>query len=229
MTTYTGGGEEPERMSKSIAKLAAALSKAQGEFGAVQAGRTGQTGHRKYQYADLNSFLTAVRPILSKYGLAVIQRPMPTTEDRAVCLETLLTHESGEWIGCELELVAEDNTPQKIGSALTYARRYSLISMIGIAPEEDDDGKAASEPAKKKATKKKATKIDAKNPSTDVDRSRIIRAAQALEYSAENLRLIIAGSSRPADNLGELTHAEAIGLAEALEKKFLKQQAEQRF
>ncbi len=214
-------------MSHEIAKLAAALSKAQGEFQSIHAERTGQLGHRKYRYADLNSFLTSVRGVLSKHGLAVIQRPL-ASDGELVWLETMITHESGEWIAGELCIKSANTTAQAIGSALTYARRYSLSSMLGLATEEDDDGKAAGTPAGPQGKGKGKTRIAVPIPACDdLDRARVIRAAKDLEWDAKKIRALLLGKGK--NNLNELTKAEATSLAEALEKKFLGQQGEQTF
>ena len=208
--------KEPDRMSSAIGELAAALSAAQGEFEAIQAERTGQTGHRQYKYADLNSFLTAARGVLSKHGLAVVQRPLDADDAQTVRLETILTHKSGQWIGSVLRIKSTNATAQAIGSAMTYARRYSLASMLGLAPEEDDDGKQASAPVRITATL-----------CNEHERQRIINAAQSLEWNVEKLTEVIARAGKT--KLKQLTQQEAISLAERLEKKFLQQQAKETF
>ena len=214
-------------MSHEIAKLAAALSKAQGEFQSIHAEKTGQLGHRKYRYADLASFLTSVRGVLSKHGLAIIQRPLPS-DGELVVLETMITHESGEWIAGELCIKAGNTTAQAIGSALTYARRYSLSAMLGLATEDDDDGKAASTVAGPQGKAKGKTRIDVPIPACDeLDRARIIRAAKDLEWDANKIHALLLGKGK--NNLAELTKDESVSLAEALEKKFLGQQGKQTF
>lgn len=221
--------ERPVKMSGEIAKLAAALSKAQGEFQSIHAERTGQLGHRKYRYADLASFLTAVRGVLSKHGLAVIQRPL-ASDGELVWLETMITHESGEWIGGELCIKAANTTAQAIGSALTYARRYSLSSMLGLATEEDDDGKAAGTPAGPQGKAKPKTRIDVSTPACDeLDRNRIIKASMDLEWSPVKLAEVLADQKGKGTRLIDLTKEEATSLAKALEKKFLSQQGKQTF
>src|SRR5690606_11085019 len=81
------------------------------------------------------------RAPLSKHGTAVLQPPC--AQGPTVTVTTWLAHKSGEWIQSDLTMTAAQNTPQGIGSCITYARRYALQSMVGIAPE-DDDGNAAS-------------------------------------------------------------------------------------
>jgi hypothetical protein len=125
--------------SASIAALAAALAKAQGEMEGAAKGNLNP--HFKSKYADLASVWDACREPLSKHGLAVLQ-PVSADGPR-VTVTTMLVHSSGEWIGEALTMTAQQNTPQGVGSAITYGRRYGLSSMVGIAPE-DDDGNAAS-------------------------------------------------------------------------------------
>lgn len=127
--------------SESIAALSAALAKAQGEIEGATKGKTNP--HFKSAYADLASVWEACREALTKNGLAILQ-PV-AAEDARVTVTTLLTHSSGEWVSSELTMTATQNTPQGIGSCITYARRYALASMVGVAPE-DDDGNAASVP-----------------------------------------------------------------------------------
>jgi hypothetical protein len=131
----------PDRKSASIAALAAALAKAQGEMEA--AAKANVNPHFKSRYADLASVWEACRGPLSKHGLAVLQ---PVSADGPkVTVTTILAHSSGEWISEALTMTAQQNTPQGVGSAITYGRRYGLSSMVGIAPD-DDDGNAASRP-----------------------------------------------------------------------------------
>jgi hypothetical protein len=145
------------RRSASIAALAAALAKAQGEMGGASKDKTNP--HFKSAYADLASVWDACRGPLSKNGLAVLQPP--SADGPRVTVTTILTHSSGEWIEVDLTMTATQNTPQGVGSCLTYARRYALQSMVGIAPE-DDDGNAASQGggAKPQAVAKPASAPD---------------------------------------------------------------------
>jgi hypothetical protein len=124
--------------SATIAELAKALSKAQAEMEGAM--KDSVNPHFKSRYADLAAAWDACRQPLTKHGLAVLQ--LPRAEGPQVTITTLLTHESGEYIGEALTLTAQQNTPQGIGSAITYGRRYGLMALVGIAPE-DDDGEAA--------------------------------------------------------------------------------------
>lgn len=136
-TEITQSPVEGPRSSLTVGKLAEALAKAQAEMDG--AAKDATNPHFKSKYADLASIRDACRP-LSKHGIAVLQ---PTKADgNRVTVTTLLMHSSGEWIAEELTLTALQATPQAVGSAITYGRRYGLASMVGIAPE-DDDGEAA--------------------------------------------------------------------------------------
>jgi len=121
--------------SEQINELAAALAKAQGMMDNAIMNRTNP--HFKSKYADLAAIFVAARKPLSANGLAIVQ----TIGDGV--LHTRLLHTSGQWIASEHPLPTSGR-PQEIGSALTYARRYSLSALIGIAADEDDDANAAS-------------------------------------------------------------------------------------
>ena len=127
-----------DSVDRPVAKLAAALAQAQSEMsGATKDAKNPHFGNK---YADLASVVDACRP-LSTHGIAILQ---PTSADgNKVTVRTLLIHTSGEWISSDLTMTAKDASPQAIGSAITYGRRYALMAMVGIAPE-DDDGNAAS-------------------------------------------------------------------------------------
>ena len=137
--------EQPEiehatqERSPSIAKLAAALCKAQGQMDGAK--KNSANPHFKNAYPDLESVWDACRVPLTENGIAVIQSP--GTDDGQVALETMLVHNSGEYIARTLYMRPTKNDPQGVGSAITYARRYALMAMVGLAPE-DDDGEAAS-------------------------------------------------------------------------------------
>lgn len=120
------------------AKIAAALAKAQTEMGSALK----QSNNLAYRskYADLGNVIDACLPALNANGIAVIQ---PIGEDEiGKFVETVFIHVSGETLSCRVPLIVGKNDMQGFGSAVTYARRYGLMAMAGIAPE-DDDGNAA--------------------------------------------------------------------------------------
>ena len=162
-------------MSPSIGALAGALAKAQGTFtfaaktseAPVFNGKDNGGGMRgKRTYADLAAVLDAVRAGLAANGLAVIQQPFARPEG-GVLLRTTLAHSSGEWIASEISLPADRmGGIQGWGSALTYARRYALAAMVGIA-QDDDDGQAAQDGEKqrsKEAVQQARRRAEAENP-----------------------------------------------------------------
>lgn len=135
-----------------MSNIAAAFVKAKRAFGPALKDRTNPAF--KSKYADLGACLDAVDEALLANGIALIQE---TFEDATgVMVETVFLHESGETLrGGKFHVPASKQDPQGYGSALTYARRYSLQAACGIAPE-DDDGNAASKP-KPAAQQKPAT------------------------------------------------------------------------
>ena len=125
--------------SESIKHIAAALNKAQAEMSGAKKGANNP--FFKSKYADMNSVVDAVRIPFCNNGLSYSQ--FPIMQDNKVGVETILMHESGEWMSDILVLPMVKQDPQAAGSAITYAKRYALQSIAGI-PSEDDDGNAAS-------------------------------------------------------------------------------------
>ena len=123
--------------------IASAFVKSQADFGPAL--KTNTNPHFKSKYAGLDACVEAVIDALHKHGIALMQRTLPC--ESGVAVETVFIHTSGETMSSgPLHVPASKNDPQGYGSALTYARRYSLMAACGIAPE-DDDGHAASKPA----------------------------------------------------------------------------------
>jgi len=115
------------------------MVKAQGEI--EGAAKDKVNPHFKSRYADLSSIWEACKPALNGNGIAVLQSLAPS-DGGTLALETVLLHSSGEWLRGKAVVPLGKNDPQGFGSALTYARRYSLASMVGVCPE-DDDGEGA--------------------------------------------------------------------------------------
>lgn len=150
------------RSSESIAALATALAKAQAELvnpeksltATIRSGRPGD-GERSFRYAPLSSGLDIVRKVLGQHEIATVQTTAIDSTTGLVNLTTTLAHASGEWIASDWPVcpIAETATPQRMGAALTYARRYALFTLVGIAGEDDLDAPdlnvANSEPATK--------------------------------------------------------------------------------
>lgn len=131
--------------SESIQEIGTALAKAQSEMENLE--KSGKNPAFKNEggarpYSTLSNVLDEVRPKLSKHGIAILQVPV-NGEDGAVGVVTRLIHSSGQWMEGSLYVKPAQFTAQGVGSVLTYLRRYTLMSMAGVAPD-DDDGNAAS-------------------------------------------------------------------------------------
>jgi len=125
--------------SEQINELASALAKAQGEI--LPAIKDCANPFFKSKYADLNSVWNACRQPLSKNGLSVTQTFDTNGE---MYLITTLMHSSGQWISSKLPVVTVKKDAQEYGKAITYMRRYALSAIVGVAPDDDDDGNSAS-------------------------------------------------------------------------------------
>jgi len=136
------------RSSETVAALASALAKAQAELvnpeksltATIRTGRPGE-GERSFRYAPLSSGLDIVRKTLGQHEIATLQTTEIDQTAGMVNLTTTLAHASGEWIASDWPVcsIAETANPQRMGAALTYARRYALFTLVGIAGEDDLD------------------------------------------------------------------------------------------
>lgn len=127
-------------MSESVSKIAAALLAAQKEIEGVS--KNSENPHFKSKFADLTAVIEATIPVLNKHGISVIQLPAAPQREGELALSTLLLHESGESISGVAYVPLAKSDPQAYGSAMTYARRYSLGSAVGLK-FIDDDAEAA--------------------------------------------------------------------------------------
>lgn len=147
--------------SESIENLAAALSEFQGEV--KNPPKTGLNPHFNSHYVTLDAMVDAAKPYLQKHGLSYIQSCGGNGE--LIEVTTMLMHKSGQWIESDpLVLKADKATAQGAGSAITYARRYALASMLGLASDEDDDGNGA-EPKSRKSNQKGDKQINSEQAS----------------------------------------------------------------
>src|SRR5262245_53112757 len=136
------------RSSESVAALASALAKAQAALinpeksltATIRTGRPGE-GERSFRYAPLSSGLDIVRKTLGQHEIATVQTTAIDSVSGIVSLTTMLAHASGAWIVSDWPVcpVAETANPHRMGAALTYARRYALFTLVGIAGEDDLD------------------------------------------------------------------------------------------
>lgn len=126
--------------SETINELAAALSKAQAELRNPAFDSTNP--HFKSKFASLAGVRDTITPVLVKHGLSVSQLATNDHEGRP-CVETMLMHSSGQWISSTLAVPVAKADAHGAGSAITYARRYSLMAIVNVVGDEDDDGNQA--------------------------------------------------------------------------------------
>src|SRR6478752_1570291 len=137
-----------QRCSESVGALAAALAKAQAEIQNPEKSATAtivspfpREGSRTFRYAPLSSGLDLVRKCLGQHEIATVQATAIDGESGLIRLTTTLVHASGEWVSSDWPVcpVSETAAPHRLGAALTYARRYALFTLVGIAGEDDLD------------------------------------------------------------------------------------------
>jgi hypothetical protein len=184
--------------STEINELAQALVSAQAEFSAVPKGSTNP--FFKSKYAALPDVVSHTAPVLAKHGLAVTQF-ITYTEQGDDALLTQLLHKSGQFIGYTMKLHLPKSDPQGQGSAVTYARRYSYMSVLGLVADEDDDGNKASQP-------KTAPKV--KEP-TALDNMRDL-LSKKFEAPAERKKYVEGLMGRELKSLNDLSSAEIAGV-----------------
>ena len=147
------------KKSESITNLAVSLAKFNMKVQRIE--KDGTNPHFKNRYTTLDAILDEVRPMLAEEGLSVIQ--MPSGDGEQLKLTTMLIHITGEWIESDpINMRPVKNDPQGIGSATTYARRYSLCAFLGLSTGDlDDDGNSASQPPR---TQQSAPQQQSYNP-----------------------------------------------------------------
>lgn len=164
-----------------MSELSAALVQAWGELESITKSRTARVptksgGEYSYDYADLGDTLDAIRPVLARHGLAALQ-PVETVDGRTN-VSTLILHRSGEqMLFGPLILNAGDGSPQAVGSVITYARRYSLLSSLGLATEDDDAG--AAQRGISQAPAKRGTRKSQQEPASSPEGDAAVAHARA--------------------------------------------------
>jgi len=196
--------------SNEINELAAALVAAQAEFSAVPKGSNNP--FFKSKYAALPDVVASASPVLAKHGLAVTQGisfQQGFSDNANVLHDTLTTtliHKSGQWIQSEMPLHLPKQDPQGQGSAVTYARRYAYMAILGLVADDDDDGNAASRPKVQSQPKPAPQQVrDLTTQLRDVLTSKFgepVKGKEAVEK--------IVG--KPIGKLSELTDAEIAGV-----------------
>jgi hypothetical protein len=141
------------RQSETVAAVGKALAAAQAEIKTVAKDRTNP--HFKNRYATLDAIMEAVRPVLAKHGLSIVQGcTLPNEVDGRLVLfavETMVLHASGEYLSNMVYMPIAKQSAQDAGSALTYGRRYGVSALLSLATDDDDDGEQASAPQRQAA------------------------------------------------------------------------------
>jgi hypothetical protein len=180
------------RCSDTIGAIAAALAKAQGELTNPEKSLTAsirfpREGDRTFRYASLASGLDIVRKSLGQHEIATIQTTAIDQDSGQISLTTLLAHASGEWISSDWPVcpLSEIATPHRMGAALTYARRYALFALVGIAGEDDLDAPdILAEPAAAPDDSNLNITTTRKPPNGSIHKSRQPKSVLAPEPSA---------------------------------------------
>lgn len=205
---------EPITVADADRALNAALAHAQGEFPPIPRDQTANAGSYSYKYASLGAILAAVRPVLVKHGLSIVQRleaPGGTPS-----LRTELRHASGGTVAGSFPLPFVPEDEKQLGTLVTYLRRYTLSAMLGIAPDEDTDGtpvrvaekpSGVSEPPRPK-------------PITGLQIPLMMQAFAAKGMADREMRLAytVAVIGRTVESAKELTSAEASRVIDSLER-----------
>lgn len=148
------------QISENFSNIFEALCKFRGEVANPKKDKTNP--HFKSEYASLDSIITTVNPVLSQCGLSFFQDQV-NDKDGYVGVYTMIIHKAGEWIKFNpVYIKAESAHPQKLGAALTYAKRYSLSMALGIATDDDDDANSISPQNQNKAQQRPVKKQEPK-------------------------------------------------------------------
>jgi hypothetical protein len=182
--------------SENIAELAAALCKAQAEI--KDSALDGKNPHFHSEYSTPTAIWSACREALTANGLSVVQTNDDEDADTVV-LETTLLHSSGQWITGRMKMKPAKADPQGIGSATTYARRYALAAIVGVAPE-DDDAEAATGRQQKAAPKTQPQQTGRPIPVQSAEKERADLAADI----TQTCKLLKAAGDKEFNTLGDL-------------------------
>ena len=183
------------------AKIMAALVAAQGDLSNPIKAKKANTGTYSYTYADLAGVLDHVRPVLAKHGLGLVQ-DVEVSEGR-VGITTTLIHSSGESLKFGPLAASAPVDMQKLGSAITYARRYALVAALGIAADEDDDAASVPPAPAKKLQAVKQSK------STQED---VTRWAELIAAATQFVELKSIADEIAAHDVGKAEKAELLAL-----------------
>lgn len=139
MSAWADRSEQIDLVSKALVACQTSLSD-------ITKGRTANAGQYSYTYADLRDALATIRPVFASNGLAVTQTA--SADDHDVVVWTTILHESGQYLTTQPVRFPVGKTIQQSGSAITYARRYALMAVAGLATEDDDGASAGTREAR---------------------------------------------------------------------------------
>lgn len=219
--------------SEQINEIAIALAKVQAVLEAAEKNSTNTVGGGgKKKYADIAAVYSAIREPLSNNGLSIAQTMRPS-DPGTVCVRTMLMHESGQWISGECVLPWDrQGGPQGAGSAITYARRYSLSAMIGVVSEDDDDGLGAMPKSKSNSRKTPESPTDIQVNFADrnqVQRIQILMKEMGIDDRdvriARTNTWLAKNGGHEITSTNELTKQQAAKLIATLEKQIADSQA----
>lgn len=198
------------------ASLHSAMALAFGEIEAAT--KAANNPHFKSKYADIGAVIDAIKPALVKHGLFFTQHPQPS--EGGVTVETILHHASGESISLgSLFVPADRNNAQGFGSALTYCRRYGLVTAFGV-PTEDDDGNAA-------VKREGQSEGRAVSPPADMPDSEWAKLVQLLEATKADRKAMLEYFKVPdLRRLNQQQYSEAIDLLNAKLAKLVKEETD---
>ncbi len=210
--------ELKDLQSAEIGEIAAALSVAQAEINPAEKNSTNP--HLKNKYANISAIYDAVREVLPKHGLCVVQTMLPTDGTRAH-VRTTLAHKSGQWFASECVMPLDrQGGAQGMGSAITYARRYSLSAILGVVADEDDDGNGAQRRNNRAQIEKDRAAAKANNPNPPSDPQRKMFMSMMSKKHNGNRDAILDDLSkyfgRKIASSNDLTKAEISEMIEAL-------------
>lgn len=198
--------------SENINELAKALAAARKKFKAVKKEQTNP--FFKSKYADLSAVIDATESALSEHGLSIVQSPI--THGTQAGVTTMLIHESGQWMRGDLLLPVAKGDAQGVGSAITYARRYSYQGIVNVAAETDDDANAASgkETQAKAATMPKPPARQAVPVNGETFKVKFWRTAKAAKKTDDNIREYVGRLGyEHTDEIPPTKHQEALDWA----------------
>ena len=180
--SHTYGWPRPDYDPKALQGFGAAMAAFQGSVEQIRKDKKAMAGSYSYAYADLGGILATVRPALAANGLAVMQA-LGNANDGRPTITTTLMHEGGHSERSTFAFPAQTDA-QRLGSWVSYIRRYALCAMLGVVAEDDDDGAYASQPPPARAAKKAPAKAPAKAPSNGEITAPQVKALSAAATAA---------------------------------------------